>query len=117
MSPEVSRCHDCRRELVAQREWRAMDSDQRGFHLASGRASRASRGLCQGCDSTRRHRGTIDDLPRAYRTNAEVVEEWNALHDPGAPMNRNIRAVAPRIGMTTQALARALARAGITKEK
>lgn len=65
------------------------------------------RGLCEGCEVAARRDGTLLDHPALVRTRAEVLEDYELLRTDGATR----RQAAARMGMTVDALDRALQRA------
>jgi hypothetical protein len=70
-------------------------------------AEHGARGLCHACYLRVRNAGRLDDYPRATWTRDELLDEWKFLRSTGV----GVVEAAPRLGMTVDALTRALARA------
>lgn len=100
----------CGRRLVTQAAWRALSNEERRAQRAQGLAGRQGRGLCLTCYTRLRRTGGLIDFERPNRSRAEVLEEWRALPTEGST-NERIRQLAPRLGMTVDALSRAICRA------
>lgn len=65
------------------------------------------RGLCSHCYDQHRADGTLIDYERVHRPREEVLEEWSQLAQRGY----NKREAAARMGMSFEALDRAIYRA------
>ena len=72
-----------------------------------GQLTHDARGLCTRCYRFLHKTGGLDDFPPLTRTNAEVMEDWEFLRDTGYTRQR----AAQRMGMTFEALDRAIYRA------
>lgn len=70
-----------------------------------------ARGLCRVCYFRAERDGTLFDHPRTTRPRADVVEDYLMLVETRQYSTR--RDVAARLGMTVDALDRALYRAGV----
>lgn len=73
-----------------------------------GTLPHAQRGLCNRCVRLSRVDGTLLDYPARTRRNDDVIQEWRELRLQGV---RDIRIAAPRMGMSVEALDKALWRA------
>jgi hypothetical protein len=71
------------------------------------RRSPLLREWCHACYLRVRNAGRLDDHPRATWTRDELLDEWKFLRSTGV----GVVEAAPRLGMTVDALTRALARA------
>lgn len=109
----MSTCLDCTHTLVPYREWGAMSLPERREAAASGKARAAARGLCARCYRNRLNRGALHDLPRVTMSRDDVLSEWSHLVGSQPPTKDAINAIAPRLGMTTSALEKALYRAKV----
>lgn len=76
-----------------------------------GVARAGSRGLCTTCERSARDHGTIEDHPRPTRCRFVVADDYRTLIESRAATTR-VQA-AQRLGMTLDALDRALYRAGV----
>jgi hypothetical protein len=68
---------------------------------------RAGRGLCSACHQRAKRDGTLIDYERRSVARDELLDEWEILRGDGC----TIPQAAPRLGMTVDALAKALDRA------
>ena len=99
-------CTGCEVPTVGSYTWKRMSKAERvGLQRHSGH------GLCPRCYSRERRQtpATRSMVPRAV-----VVEEWEWLdHDRMASRAQRVRTAAARLGMTPDALDKALTRAGV----
>lgn len=94
-------CADCGRPMAPQSALR------RNPELRQRYVEHQCRGLCSACRKRHAQAGTILDFERTQHTRDEVLDEWVTLRDEG----HTVPQAARRIGMTTEALLRALERA------
>ena len=102
-------CNDCSRTMHHRDVWRALPIAERRV-LSSEHTMFAGRGLCHGCYSRAQRNGTIVDHELAARPWAHVLEDWRRLADRNLSRLANVQRIAPRIGMTVEALERAVTR-------
>lgn len=98
---EVKPCSDCRRPMVSQSAMRKDPDLRQKF------AAHSCRGLCTTCRKRHTKAGTLIDFERTNHSRDEVLDEWVILRDEG----NTVPQAARRLGMTTEAMRRALARA------
>lgn len=103
-------CSRCRRRTMPKDRWRAKSRTERKALQARGVTARGGRGLCDSCYRYAWERGELVDHERKLRPWSEVREDWEALADRSLSRNENARRLAPRLGMTYDALDRALSR-------
>ena len=106
-------CDDCSDELVPLADWMRLTLPERRLARQRGKARKAGRGLCERCYMNRRNRGTLIDAPRTTVPREHVLDEWRHLVDRERTAKENAAAIAPRLGMTPDALLKALSRAGV----
>lgn len=112
--PEAGQaCRRCDRRTIPRLTWCAATREQRRAWITARCAQRGSRGLCHGCYRWASKHDHLIDYERRYRVTDEVLEEWNYLADPSAPVLPEVRRLAPRMGMTVKALEQALIRGGV----
>lgn len=104
----MDNCLNCASHLVSDREWRNATQVQRDTWVAAGTLRRMGRGLCSRCYGTARLHGTLDQYPRTNRPWSETLEEWHFLANPRRTHRENVRHLAPQLGMSEEALHRAL---------
>lgn len=76
------------------------------------RNAHRARGLCDRCYNRLRNRGELTDYPAISRTRDEVLTELDHLgFDPRRSIRPQMRALAPRLGMSAAALEKAWRRA------
>ena len=97
-APSTCRCG----KRVATKAYRDAHPDETDVHPIAGR------GLCHPCYSQAEATGELLDFERRFRTNEEVVEEYDELRSQG---NFDLHLIAGRMGMTYKALDKALWRA------
>lgn len=113
MSADVIGTCDCGIRLIAHRTWEKLNAEERAEFRRTGH-NRADRvGECHACGCSRRWQAYRDANPLPFNRRADVLAEWEFLVDHRMTMNANIREIAPRLGMTRKALAKALGRAGV----
>jgi hypothetical protein len=76
-------------------------------------APRNGRGLCASCYRWALDRGRLGDYERVSVPLDVVLEEWSHMADPLQPLAREIRRLAPRLGMAEKTLEGALRRGGV----
>lgn len=89
------KCVDCGRKITPQKR------------AHEGHPRHAGRGLCTACHARHKAHGTLIDFERKSWSREELLNEWVLLRDEGIRM----RDAAPRIGVSYDALDRALCRA------
>lgn len=89
------RCVDCRRKITPQKR------------AHEGQPRHAGRGLCTACHSRHKYNGTLLDFERKSWPRDLLLDEWVLLRDDGV----RPRQAAARLGVTYDALDRALCRA------
>lgn len=108
----MATCRDCETALVAPKDWRRMTLAQRAESRAAGRHRSGGWGCCEPCYNRRRRlRQRPDDVERKQVPAVAVLEDWRMLADRELSRAENVRRLAPRMGMTEAALAKALERA------
>ena len=105
-------CESCGDLLVVHNRWKEMDADTRANLRLAGYNTKNGHGECRRC-ARRRLRAAEGAAPRSFYINAEVLSEWDRFVDRRESKARNIEALAPRLGMTVDALEKALQRAGV----
>lgn len=75
--------------------------------LGATKPHRRARGLCIRCYDACHHNGSLSDYPRFCWPRDELLTEWDFLRRQGFTM----RLAATRLGVTYEALDRALSRA------
>lgn len=106
-------CDHCAAPMVSHNQWwRRMSNEERAKWRALGFKPKSSAGECHGCKSARIKREDAVALSEPY-TRAELLEEWALLVDHSITLRANCRALAPRLGMRTHAMEKALGRAGV----
>lgn len=73
----------------------------------AGYLQHSGRGLCSACYGRHRYRGTLADIPRSTRANADVLADWAVLRSEGYALSQ----AAQRLGMSYDGLHIALKRA------
>lgn len=108
-------CAACERRTVPERAWKRADDTQRQLWRESGMVRGSGRGLCKPCYTKHYKAGTLDTFPRVTVPRRDVVDDWQHLAAERAGMSRAqaVQVLAPRMGMTPDALEKALDRAGI----
>lgn len=110
----ASTCRECSATLVPSRAWRTLSPEERAERRAKGYDVRSGRGLCNRCYGLLWYRGDLIDVPRITVPIADVLEAWERDdHRPGESRKSRCRRLTPRLGMTPNALERALLRAGV----
>lgn len=102
-------CNDCSRKLHTRRAWRVIPLAERRT-MRAGHAMVQGRGLCVGCYVRAQRNGTIIDQETTGKPWAQVLEDWHRLADRSLTRMENVRRIAPRVGMTVDALERAVTR-------
>jgi hypothetical protein len=106
----MGRCKDCPRHLVATVKWRALTATVRQQLRDTGHRRHAARGLCDSCYRKRIGRGTLIDVERNTVPRDMVRDEWERSYNPEVSINENVRRLAPRMGMSFDALDMAVRR-------
>lgn len=109
-------CRECGAGLVRQRVWRKLTQAERDRLTAEGKRRQERPGLCSRCfhrANREKQRAEADIMTRDL-----VLTDWRWLHETGQlsetePLAARVRVAAPRMGMTVDALAKALERAGV----
>lgn len=91
-------CAMCRQPMVPQH------SEVPADHVRHN-----GRGLCGGCYSRAEQAGTLADYPRRQKPRADLLEDWELLRSEGY----SVQHAAERLGMTHEAMRKALRRAGV----
>lgn len=110
---DLEACGRCERGIIPSTEWRTASPEQRDAWRTEGMARHEARGLCQPCYRLVRIADRLVNYERRNIPTAEVLEEWEWMADPLRPLNEEIRRLAPRFGMSEDALAGALQRGGV----
>lgn len=101
-------CTACTIPMIAMETWRNTPREERRRLRPTVRPHQA-RGLCDTCYyRDKRHGHTTNRLTVRV---VDVAEDWTHLADRRHSQQANVRALAPRLGMTETALERAILRA------
>lgn len=97
-------CLDCGRHMLSDYAWRRIPSEERETTTA---ARYSARGMCVACHrrADRFSGASGEPVPEDV-----VLEEWLWLANPWIPDNENVAALAPRLGMSREGLAKAVQR-------
>lgn len=102
----------CSYQLVPKCQWEGLTRLERWQLRQNGRNEYGGRGLCKRCHDRAKRYNTLHDFPRLTVSREEVLAEWAHVdRDRTLPRKQQIQMVAPRMGMTPEALERALLRA------
>lgn len=102
---------DCGVTLVVEPQWRTLTGQQRAWLRRAGYHRHGGRGLCQPCACWHRYHGTLIDHERKTVPHADALDAWhNDDHSPHDSRSARIGRLAPRLGMSTHALRKALDR-------
>lgn len=92
--------------MVTETAWKKLTLAERATLRADGVSFHRARGLC-----ARRHNPNPLKVRGGARLVSDVAEEYAFFADPNCSQIANVRAIAPRLGMTEAALERAVLRA------
>lgn len=108
----VGTCQPCGRLMVRATDWRTATAEERAEQRKAGRDSHQGRGLCSRCYRDAHRAGTVIDFPRSTQDAVDVLEEYEAMeHRAHQSQASRCRELAPRLGMTWQAVEKAVLRA------
>lgn len=94
-------CAHCGRPTIPRCQWRALTPDERAAQTAHKVSIHQGRGLCTKCY---RQPAIRDEYDRTNQPLETVLEEWRYLADPMVPVRREVRRLAPRLGMKEKTL-------------
>lgn len=109
----TSTCVECGNPGRSAYQFRKATPETRDRWRDAGIRRIEARGLCQPCYRNARLDGRLTDYERRNRDRGEILEDWNLLANPMAPVRTEVRRLAPQFGMTEDALEAALHRAGV----
>lgn len=109
----IRTCDTCARRMVSSWVWTHRSTEYRAMLSAAGytRGQRADR--CRNCCQRAERADSRQVTARTFYTRAELLAEWDMLHDRHLSVRANCRALAPRLGMKWASMERALLRAGV----
>jgi hypothetical protein len=106
---------DCGAQLVTPYRWDRL-TPEHSAHLRTQNTHRQWRAnKCEPCAkrANRRNRSAAEGPATTIYTAAELLAEWETLVDRNRTLVDNCRNIAPRLGMKSRTLERAVHRAGI----
>lgn len=106
-------CVRCEAQMVTNDRWRDAGQEQRRAWCKAGVFRHTGRGLCHRCYGWLLRRGLLIDYARSNARWADVLEEYDFLHDPHRTQAENVRHLAPKLGVSEKALKFALVQAGV----
>lgn len=108
MTEATRKCRRCRRRTLTNDRFRKADPDTRKAWRAAGIVRFEGRGLCASCYRWALNHDRLLDYDRTNARWADVIEDYRFLHNPNRTQAENVRHLAPRLGISEDALHHAL---------